>query len=61
MKYLKNMNSEEFRKIHYKNIKANEKQIKNTIQHFMNQKQKYFDINLYILINKIYLNYNKNK
>ena len=43
MKYLKNMNSEEFRKIHYKNIKANEKQIKNTIQHFMNQKQKYFN------------------
>ena len=43
LKYLKNMNSEDFRKINYKNIKANEKQLKNTILHFINQKQKYFN------------------
>ena len=41
--YLKSMNNGEHFKIKYKNIKANEKQIKNSIQHFVQEKQKYFE------------------
>ena len=40
------MNSDDFKKINQKNsknIKANEKQIRNTIQHYMKEKQKYFN------------------
>ena len=46
MRYIKYMNSDDFKKINQKNsknIKANEKQIRNTIQHYMKEKQKYFN------------------
>ena len=43
IKFLKNRNIGENIKINYKNIKANEKQIKNCINHFINEKQKYYN------------------
>ena len=57
IKYLKDINTGEYMKVNYKNIKANEMQIRNTINYFAKEKEGYYKNQM----NSFNSNYDPNK